>query len=44
MSAVVLVLSLPARVSTLSFVGGKMVPPWFEPTPAVKKPAAVVRP
>ena len=32
-----------ARLST-HFVGEEMVPPWFEPTPVVKKPPAVVRP
>ena len=44
MSANVVVLLVLARVSTYSVVGEKMFPPWFEPTPAVRKPAAVVRP
>ena len=44
MSAVVLVLLLTARVSTLPVVGENMFPPWFEPTPAARKPAAVVHP
>ena len=44
MTAEILVLLLPARVSPLSVVGEKMFPPWFESTPAVKKPEAVVRP
>ena len=35
---------LTARVSTCSVVGEEMSPPWFEPTPAVKKSSAVVRP
>ena len=35
---------LTARVSMRSVVGEKMSPPWFGPTPAVKKPSAVVRP
>ena len=42
LSAEILVL-LSARVSTLS-VGEGILPPWFESTAAVKKPAAVVRP
>ena len=43
MSAVILVRLLPARVSTHS-VGDDLFPPWLEPTPAVKKPEAVVHP
>ena len=43
MSADVVVV-LMAHVSTCSVVGEEMSPPWFEPTPAVKKPSAVVRP
>ena len=43
MSADVVVLLVPARVSTRS-VGEEMFPLWFEPTPAVKKRSAVVRP
>ena len=43
MSADVVVILAPARVSTRS-VGEEMFPPWFEPTPAVKKPPTVVRP
>ena len=42
MSNVILVLS-SACLSTLS-VGERILPPWFESTPAVKKPLAVVRP
>ena len=44
MSAVILMLLLPARVSPLSVVVEKKFPPWFESTPVVKKPEAVVRP
>ena len=44
MSAVTIVLFLPARVSPLSVVVEKKFPPWFESTPTVKKPKAVVRP
>ena len=43
MSANVAVLLVLARVST-HFVGEEMLPPWFEPPPAVKKPSAVVCP
>ena len=40
---VVVVLLVLARVSTHS-VGEEMLPPWFEPTSAVKMLSAVVRP
>ena len=40
---VVVVLLVLARLST-HFVGEEMLPRWFEPTPAVKMPSAVVRP
>ena len=43
MSAGVVVIVLTARVSTRSVVG-EVCFPKFEPTPAVKKPSAVVRP
>ena len=44
MSADVVVVRLVlARLPTHS-VGEEMLPPWLEPTPAVKKPPAVVRP
>ena len=43
MSAVIIVLLLPARVSPLSVVVEKKFPPWFESTPTVKKLKAVVR-
>ena len=35
---------LTACVSMRSVVGEEMSPPWFDPTPVVKKPSAVVRP
>ena len=38
------VVVLTTRVSTYSVVGEEMSLPWFEPTPAVKKTSAVVRP
>ena len=41
---VMFVVVLTSRVSTCSVVGEEMSPSWFEPTPAVKKPSAVVRP
>ena len=44
MSAIIIVLLLPARVSPLSVVVEKKFLPWFESTPTVKKPKAVVRP
>ena len=35
---------LTARMSTRSVVGEELSPPWFDLTPAVKKPSAVVYP